>query len=468
MQQQQQQQQQFTPLAGNIEKINNASGSIYRDNTPFTPIQSLIQEQQPMIDANGFSNDTNILQRRDVALSVFQNIATSNATTSTPTSTPSSIDIFEIPELPTRHPITRQSSQQSFNTKENKADEYDVFDFPPANDIPKVTKTYKSPARASPSSSSTAKPKKNADTSLDVFDFPEEDSSNIVELKIVSTRSSDTSSSSISKRGNKPLKRSSSQVNMNSTAKVLSRQQQQQQPGKPSPLKKSKSEASAKPSEKRVRFAPEILVSTFHRTSFDRSQPSSAPTFSNEPTYSSEKMGRDTFSFSIPSSSSQQQLPTKRKRNLVSRLRNATGAPSTQASAGLSLRKYNFDDDDDDDNMVEENGGNDEMVQTASATHEDELDYRRKMERELAAMMENEFGQEINEQGEQENGEQENISRPQYQPSNVMNVRVTYKSSKKQQSNSQQLHQQQQLQQDREMVELDNLLDKLRAGSTDL
>ncbi|KAI8146843.1 hypothetical protein BJV82DRAFT_600080 [Fennellomyces sp. T-0311] len=256
----------------------------------------------------------------------------------------------------------------------------DIFDFPDLP-IPVATSPPAPPPKA------VAKPV------FDIFDFPPEEDTGTVKLMVASRKHA--------------LKRSISQV--------APAPGPPQRP--PSVLKRSKSEIHG---PKRVRFAMESLVSTFHRTSLDLSQPVAVPTAEDD---------NETGQVAPPP-------PPKQKRNLVSRLRGATGQASVP-----TLRQYNFDEDEDDGEELP-------VVDTAQKANENEQEHRQRMEHELAAIMENEFG----------GDEQENRARPQYQPKNAMNVRVTYQSKKSPLSS----------QQDREILELDNLLDRLRAGSSHL
>ncbi|KAG2219564.1 hypothetical protein INT45_013223 [Circinella minor] len=470
--QQQQQQQEFRPASNNGSAISTIAPMPIGCNDSFIPIQPT---PQSVVDIDTLSNITinNIYTNKENNVTSNVHLSLEPSFSSSPSSSPSSFDIFKIPEIPTPSIsprfVEKQSSQSNSNTP------FDVFDFPLENNVPKVTKKYQSPTKqpliiATPAATSAAPEtvKKNANqTQFDIFDFPEDDDTNILELKMISTPPPSLSSSSFPAKNNNerdknPLKRNVSQANSAYTIPkepLRPRQHQHQQKRKPLSLKKSKSDTPSS-SGRRVRFAPEILISTFYRTSLDRSQPFSAPTFSEETVKETEEC-----SFSVPSSQQQQQqqLPIKRKRNLVSKLRGATGAVSMQSSNCPSLRKYNFDDDEDEDDR----GGEEEtMVETTKMMDEDDEEYRQRMQRELVAIMQNEFGQE-DEQEKEGNQGQENISsRPQYQPKNPMNVRVTYKSSKRHHHLQQDGERQQG--QDREMIELDNLLDKLRAGGTDL
>ncbi|KAI7852522.1 hypothetical protein BDC45DRAFT_537404 [Circinella umbellata] len=492
VQQQQQQQQEFRPSSNNGSDISTIESRQIGCNNSFIPIQPTPQSVVDIdtlssiaIINNNYTNKENnvtsnvYLEPGSVITNTIISSSQEPSFSSSPSSSSSSssFDVFKIPEIPTPSIsprfVEKQSSQGNSNTS------FDIFDFSLENNTPKVTKKYQSPTKQPPIVTTTvAAPeapavpetvKKNAkQTQFDIFDFPEDDDTNIVELKITSTPPLSLSSSSSfpaknnNERDKKPLKRNVSQANSAYTIPkepLRPRNQQHQQKRKPLSLKKSKSDTPSS-SGRRVRFAPEILISTFYRTSLDRSQPFSAPTFSEEIVKETEEC-----SLSVPSlQQQQQQLPVKRKRNLVSKLRGATGAVSIQSSNCPSLRKYNFDDDDED----EDDGGEGEetMVETTKMMDEDDEEYRHRMQRELMAIMQNEFGQE-DEQEKEKNQEHENISsRPQYQPKNPMNVRVTYKSSKRHHHLQQDGEMQQG--QDREMIELDNLLDKLRAGGTDL
>ncbi|KAI9495543.1 hypothetical protein BDB00DRAFT_937612 [Zychaea mexicana] len=369
----------------------------------------------------------------------------------------------------------------------------DVFDISESN-----VASHKAPTRSTQ--------KGDDDNLFDIFDFPEKDDTNILELKLVSTSLSSSPGSSTSYSSSpapakqprtKPLKRSLSQVasspspspsslpsqsSSSSTSSNVARtpttkplRTARSQRRTLSQSKKSKSDTSTTSSSlstgggsgRRVRFAPDILVSTFHRMSFDRSQPISEPTTFAK-SEEQEKISLSVLSNITAAPSSSTQPPAKRKRNLVSRLRSATGEQASSATSP-SLRRYNFDDEEDDDDVVDEKDRNSGVIGATQSMDEDEQEYRARMERELVAIMESDFGQDDDEEEGQENaaGYGGGLTRPLYQPKNTMDVRVTYQRKSK---NASQQEQQQQQQQghDREIAELDNLLDKLRAGGSDL
>lgn len=297
------------------------------------------------------------------------------------------MDIFAFPSdstsLATQSATTTTTTTSSNDTTSSA--ENDIFAFPTD---PDDLVTPKAPKQ---------KHAKKKDEEMDIFDFPEDDPG---EIRLMVASSLQTKSTATT-----PSSPSSSLSLISTTSSSSSRKSRRQ---------------------KSVRFAPNLIVSTFRKTSLQYSEPKLylMPCTDEQPP---------------PPAPSLHYLPQKsqkRKRNLVSRLKSANGQ---EINDGAPMPSYNYDDDDDDD-LDEAGTWTTASVPEPSPERDENLPQDIWMKMIEEALNDNDQGHEQR--------------RPTYQPQNPMNVKVTYtRQSKKHPRNSQS---------DQELAELDNLLATLR------
>lgn len=302
-------------------------------------------------------------------------------------------------------PTTTSSTDQPLNDTTSSADN-DIFAFPTDPDLLVTPKAPKQKHVKKPNSKSEE---------MDIFDFPEDDPG---EIRLMVASSLQTKSTALSSSPSSP----SSFISPTSSSSSSSRKSRRQ---------------------KSVRFAPNLIVSTFRKTSLAYSEPKLYPlpgcTDDHPPPPPPPPSQQRPSLHYQPQKTSQ-----KRKRNLVSRLKSANGQGIND---GGPLPAYDFGGDDDDDDLDEA----DSTWTTTPVPESPERGDENLPQDVWMKMIEEALNDNNNNNDEHNNNEPR---RPRYQPQNPINVKVTYtRQSKKHPRNSQP---------DQELAELDNLLATLR------
>ncbi|KAI9317770.1 hypothetical protein BX666DRAFT_1940627 [Dichotomocladium elegans] len=288
----------------------------------------------------------------------------------------------------------------------------DVFDFPSSPPLPISATTMPS--------QKNCKTKTSTKTTKDIFDFPDEDPNDEVIVPSSLSFQEHQHNSKKKKMRKKPMV--SLPTNTTECGNVTDKAQQQQK------------------QRKQVRFAPEMQVSTFREQSFERDDAQTLPV-RDKPIKNAAVADENRPPHLFP----WMHHSLKRKRNLISGLKSAAGVAATQSH----LRRYNFDkDDDDDDDDDEIASAPDTQVQIREEEEEENDDDCRNDNEEHGKAATPSWLDLLDSESEKEGSPVSH--RPQYQPQNVMNVRVTYGRHRASASR------------DPEMVELDNLLAQLR------
>lgn len=335
------------------------------------------QDLEPLPTENSIAMDDIHLSTQaneEMDIFAFPSDSTSLATQSaTTTTTTSSNDATSLAIQSATTTTTTTSSSDTTSLAED-----DIFAFPTD---PDDLVTPKAPKQ---------KHVKKKNEEMDIFDFPEDDPGEI-RLMVASSLQTKSTATTLSSP-------SSSSSFISTTSSSSSRKSRRQ---------------------KSVRFAPNLIVSTFRKASLQYSEPKLYPMPCTEE--------------QPPPTPSLHYLPQKsqkRKRNLVSRLKSANGQ---EINDGAPMPSYNFDDDD----LDEADTGS---VPEPSPERDENLPQ--------------DIWMKMIEEALNDNDEDHEQRRPTYQPQNPMNVKVTYtRQSKKHPRNSQS---------DQELAELDNLLATLR------
>lgn len=397
-----------TLVNGHLEKMNILEHSIQQptyeatldshaialDNTFTTCKQDL--EPLPIENLDAMDNDIRLPTHTNEEMETTVELSSDTTLLLTQQSTP-----------------TTSSTDQSLNDT-TSSDDNDIFAFPTDPDLLMTSKTPKQKHVKKPCTK---------DEEMDIFDFPEDDPG---EIRLM-VASSLQPKSTVSTTTVAAASSSSSSSSPSSPSSFIS------------PTSSSSSSSRKSRRQKSVRFAPNLIVSTFRKTSLAYSEPKlyPLPCCTDDlppPPQQQPPQQRPSLHYQ-PQKTSQ-----KRKRNLVSRLKSANGQGINE---GGPLPRYDFGDDDLDEA---------DSWTTAPVPESPERGDENVPQDVWMKMIE----EALNDSSNDDTNEHDNNEprRPRYQPQNPINVKVTYtRQSKKHPRNSQP---------DQELAELDNLLATLR------
>lgn len=214
------------------------------------------------------------------------------------------------------------------------------------------------------------------------------------------------------------------------------------------PLQRSESTPETQ-KKKRVRFAKNMTVSTFHKMSFDRTEYIEPFPFADDSSNESDsEILPSAIEFSVKpmidlTNVSNSNLPSSSqgKKRLVGSLKSAHGEMHTTTS----MRRFEFDEDDDEDI-----GCKLDVENLPPTTVQSKEEYMASMEQEINAILGNDVSTDY------ENNILSSLSsqtdRPRYQPQNAINVRVTYRRSESNRQDDR----------DDELAQLESMLASLR------
>lgn len=279
-------------------------------------------------------------------------------------------------------------------------------------------------------------------SSFDIFDFPEDDSSQTeIELVVASlkttpkqpTQNKVYQNTSMRQPGRKTSRPQHASLDADTPLPRL------QVRARASSSKINSAQSSAK--RKKVHFSSDVLVTTFNTASLDKADTvisserlRSDDGIENGPTrLCSVNTASPDSIIDLTNDDDTVDVPSEKpRRNLVLRLKSATGQAMERNLS--SLRQYRFEDDDDDDEdddieQIQLPFGSDDQDSDKENTESEEMGYRERMEMELSALIENEIG--VSDPAYAADlGESFAVpptNRPRYQPQNAINVQVTYR-----------------------------------------